>query len=138
MSDYLENQLLTHVFRTASYTKPTELAIALCTSAVSDSDTGITIVEVPNSNSYARVLLEPDDSNWSSIVSGTGQTDNSVAIIFPQASGSWGTITSIAICDSATWGAGNVLFYGTLDTPETISTNNIFAIDANNLIITLT
>jgi hypothetical protein len=40
MSDYLEQQLRTHIFRTGSFTKPSGLFVALCTAATSDSSTG--------------------------------------------------------------------------------------------------
>ena len=40
MSDYLEDELVEHIFRTASFTKPTVLAIALLTTAADDDDTG--------------------------------------------------------------------------------------------------
>lgn len=135
MSNYLEEQILTHIFRNSSYSKPSEIAVALCTSTPLDSNTGVTIEEVPNSNSYARVNLDTSDSNWSAITSGS--TNNSLSIIFPQASGNWGVITSMAILDSSTWGEGNVLFYGDLNEQVEINNNNIFAIDVNTLIITL-
>ena len=50
MSDYLEVELIKHIFRTGSMTKPTVLAVALCTAATSDSQTGATITEVTNAN----------------------------------------------------------------------------------------
>ncbi|WP_166820524.1 phage tail fiber protein [Thalassoroseus pseudoceratinae] len=137
MSDYLENALANHVFRDSSYTKPTVLAIALCKSAPSSSDDGTSIDEVADSYAYARQSLNPSNSNWSDPTAGTqGQVTNSSEIAFPQASGgSWGTVTHIAICDSATHGAGNMLFYGELDTSETINDGTTFSFPISNLSI---
>ena len=134
MSDYLEGELINHVFRTASYPKPATIAIALCTAAPVDSDTGATIPEVANSFAYARVAFGPANANWSAPIAGDGTTRNVTAITFPQASGgSWGTITHVAFVDSATYGAGNMLFYGTLTTPKIIDDMDIFAFAATQL-----
>lgn len=86
-SNYLEDQIIQHIFRTGSFTKPTTLAIALLTSAATDSDDGSTITEVANANGYARQSLNPLDANWAATAGGNGQTSNSSAITFPQATG---------------------------------------------------
>lgn len=122
MSNYLENKLVDFLFRGVSYTAPAAIAIALCTTAPTDTSTGATIVEVPNSASYARVALSPSTSNWRDTAGGTagtsagttGTTSNNATITFPTSSGSWGTVTHFAVVDSATWGAGNVLFWGAI------------------------
>src|SRR5579883_3286907 len=94
MSDFLETSLINHVFRTSSYSKPSTLALALLTSAPTDSSTGSTIVEVTNAGSYARVALNPLDTNWAATSSGNGTTSNSNAITFPTATADWsGPIT---------------------------------------------
>jgi hypothetical protein len=136
MSDYLEGELRKHIFRTGSFTKPSVLAIALLTAAPNDASTGATITEVANSNGYARQTLNPLDANWSAASSTDGLTDNVSAITFPTATGSWGTITHVAILDSATHGAGNVLFYGTLAVSKTVSSGDVFKFNAGDLDIT--
>lgn len=137
MSDYLEGQIRAHIFRTASFTKPTVLAIALCTSAPVDGDTGdLTGKEVANSNGYARQTLNPLDANWTAASATDGLTDNASAITFPVASGSWGTITHFAIIDSATWGAGNMLLHGALTTSKAIDTGDVLSFQIGDLNIT--
>ena len=49
LSDYLESGLLHHIFRSQSFPKPTEVAIALCSGSPLDSNTGSTIPELPQS-----------------------------------------------------------------------------------------
>lgn len=126
MSDWLEGQIRAHIFRTATYTKPTVDAIALATVTTTDAMTGATITEVPNSNSYARQNVAPLDANWSAASSTDGITSNVAAIVFPTATGSWGTILGIAICDSATWGAGNNVIHGSLTASKTVGNGDIF------------
>jgi len=133
LSDYLEGQLRAHVFRTASFTKPAVLGIALATAAPTDASTGATISEVPNSNAYARVARNPLDANWTAASATDGLTDNAAAIDFPTATGSWGTITHVVILDGTTHGAGNSLFHGALSASKTIGINDIFSFPAGNL-----
>lgn len=137
MSDYLENELIKHIFRTGSFTKPTVLAVALCTAATTDSQTGATITEVPNSNNYSRQTLNPLDANWAATSGTDGATSNLSAITFPTASGSWGTITHIAIVDSATHGAGNVLFHGALTVSKSVTSGDTLSFQIGDLDITL-
>jgi hypothetical protein len=136
MSNYLEGEIIKHIFRTGSFTKPTTLGIALVTTAVVDSDTGSTIAEVTNANAYARQTLNPLDANWSAPSGGNGATDNVTAITFPQATGNWGTVVGVAILDSATHGAGNVLLYGTLAVSKSINSGDTFSFAIGDLDIT--
>lgn len=124
-SDYLEAQLINHIFRTGSFAKPAVLAIALCIAAPVDADTGaLTGKEVANAGAYARQTLNPLDANWAAPGVG-GLTDNAVAITFPVSTASWGIVTHIAIVDSATFGAGNLLFHGALTTSRNVDSAGI-------------
>ena len=133
MSNYLENAILNHVFRTTAYTQPTTIAIALCNSAPDDTDTTLVGKEVVGT-SYARVDVTRSDSTWNSPGPTNGTTANTNVITFPAAGvGGWGTITHIAICDSATAGAGNVLFWGALSIEKTVTEGDIFQFNAGQL-----
>ena len=135
MSNYLENKLTDFLFRGGSFTAPSTLAIALCTSAPTDASTGATLPEVSHTNGYERALLAPSTANWAATdaagstanpSAGTGgTTSNNTAISFPALTGSWGTITHVAILDSGTYGAGNVLFWGALTSSITPVTGNV-------------
>lgn len=115
MSDYLEGQLRAHIFRTASFAKPTALYVALFTAAPSDAGGGTEVT----GGSYARVNLAPLDANWTAPDGTGGLTDNAAAITFPAPSANWGSITHFAIFDAAS--AGNMLFWGALTTPKTVN-----------------
>ena len=47
LSDYLESQLLNHIFRATTISKPSNVSVALTTSVSNDADTGATLPEVP-------------------------------------------------------------------------------------------
>jgi hypothetical protein len=136
-SDYLEVQIRAHIFRTATFTKPTTLRVALATASTTDAQTGATITEVTNANSYARTGPDPLDANWTAASTTDGLTDNAAAITFPTATGSWGTVTDIAIVDSASHGAGNSLVHGALDASKAVGNGDVFqfAIGALNVTV---
>lgn len=138
MSNYLEDQMVKHLFRTGSFTKPTVIAVALCTVAPNDSDTGaLSGKEVSTSGtSYTRVTLNPDDANWAATAGGNGLTSNLSEILFPLATADWGTITSVGICDNATPGSGNLLLYGNLQTNKLIQTGDQFRFNIGDVQIT--
>lgn len=134
-SDYLENKIIDHLFRTATFAKPAAIYLALLTAAPSDLGGGTEVA----GNSYARVNLPPLDTNWKATQGGTsgassgtgGVTSNAVAVVFPTPSGNWGTITHYGIFDAAT--GGNLLIWDALTTPRTVNTGDpgpSFAIDA--------
>ena len=104
LSDYGEAALLNHVFNSA-YTSVATLYVALATATLTDAATGASMSEVANTNAYARTAITFG-------AAASRQVQQSGAVTFPTASGAWGTITSWAIVDSATYGAGNVLAYG--------------------------
>ena len=115
MSDYLENELIKHLFRTGSFTKPTALEVALFTVTPSDAGGGTEV----SGGSYARVNVPPLDANWAATSGTDGHTDNVADIVFPTPTANWGQVVAFAIFDAHT--AGNMLFWGALTTPKTIN-----------------
>ncbi len=127
MSDYLEQQLRAHIFRTASFTKPTVLAVSLHTANPLDDASGTEV----SGGSYARVQRNPLDANWTAASTTAGVTDNAAAITFPAPTANWGTVTHFGIWDATT--AGNLLCYGALTVSKTINNGDAapsFAIGA--------
>ena len=127
MSDYLEGQIRAHIFRTATFTKPTTLYVALFTAAPSDSGGGTEVT----GGSYARVQRDPLDANWTAASATNGLTDNAAAITFPAPTANWGSVTHWGIFDAST--AGNLYFHGALTTPKTVNNGDpapAFAIGA--------
>jgi hypothetical protein len=123
MTDYLENKLVDHLFRTTTFTRPSPIFIALYTAAPSDAGGGTEVT----GGSYARVSVTPADANWNATQGGTsgassgtgGLTDNAADITFPTPSANWGTITHFAILDAAS--GGNMLIWGALSASKTVN-----------------
>jgi len=114
-TNYLEDKIVDHLFRTAGFTKPTALYVGLLTAAATPETGGVTEVA---GGSYARVAEAPGDANWAAPAGGDGTTSNVNAITFPTATADWGTATHFGIWDAAT--AGNLLVYGALTASRNI------------------
>lgn len=131
MSDYLEGELIKHIFRTGSFTKPTVLAVGLFTAAPSDSGGGTEV----SGNGYARVTANPLDANWAAPVTGNGVTSNVSTISFPTPTGAgWGTVTHFGIFDASS--GGNLLFWGALASSKTVNAGDTVSFAANQLTVT--
>lgn len=115
-TNFLENELVDHIFRGAAYIAPATLYFGLAT-AVTDAKAG-TLTEVTGGG-YARVGVTPNGTNFGAPT--TGDTDNLTAITFPTPTGNWSTgvnITHMFIADAAS--AGNILHIQALTTPKAV------------------
>ena len=126
-SDYWEGKILNHIFGKDNYTPPI-LYVALSTTDPLDDASGLT---EPAGNAYARV--ETSASDWNA-ASG-GSLDNADDIIFPKATGSWGTITHFALFDAET--GGNMLAHGAMNPPRAVESSYTAIFDAGDLNISL-
>ena len=124
MSNYLENALVNATLRNTAYTSPSAVYLALYTADPTDADSGTEV----SGTSYARQAITFGAPS-------NGVTTNSAAIEFPQAGGSWGTITHVGIRDAST--SGNLLFHTALDASKTIATGDVFRVASGSLSVTL-
>jgi hypothetical protein len=124
MSNFLENALINATLRNTAYTSPSTVYLALYTSDPTDADTGTEV----SGTSYARQSITFGAPS-------NGASTNSAAIEFPQAGGSWGTVTHVGIRDAST--AGNLLYHTALDASKTIATGDVFRIASGSLSVTL-
>lgn len=136
MSDYLENEILDHILGGAgkAWTAPTTIYCALFTStgSLAELEAGTMTNEVPNLYAYARTAIVYGTN------AASGTISNSVACTFPSASGgNWGTVRYAALVDSATHGAGNVLFYGQLTQDKIVNDGDTFKFNIDDWDVTI-
>jgi len=125
LSDYAENALANHIFNTA-YTSVATVYVALCTADPTDTATGASMNEVANANAYARTAVTFGAAATRKVV-------QSGAVTFPQATGTWGTITHWTIVDTQTYGSGNVLAHGSFTSSFAPVTGNTPTIPSGEL-----
>ena len=123
-TNFLETEILDHVFAGAAYTAPSTKYLALFT-AVSNGETG-SVTELSGS-AYARQSVAFTTSG--------DTTSNNAAVEFPTATGSWGTVTHVGVYDAST--SGNLMAYATLSSSKAIDTGDVFRVPSGDLDITL-
>lgn len=123
-SNYLENELLDHVFGGAAYTAPATLYVALYTAAPSDAGGGTEV----SGGSYARTAITFGAASG-------GTISNNANCEFPTATADWGTITHVGIHDAAS--AGNLIDWGALTVSKSILSGDIFRIQTGEYDISL-
>jgi hypothetical protein len=117
IADYEENRLL-------DYSLDTDAHVALFTSDPTDADTGTEV----SAGGYSR-----QTATFSAAASGSKSTSSD--IVFGPATGSWGTVTHVAIYDAAT--AGNLKWHGPLDAAKTIASGDEFKLSSGDLTASL-
>jgi hypothetical protein len=118
-TDWLEGQIGTHLLRTSSWTKPTDVYVALFTT-IPDDD-GTNGVEVTGTG-YARIKHGPADDKWAAPVSGNGVFSNIGVIQFGSPTANWGTVTSIGLFSAVT--GGTLYAKGALGTNVTVNSGD--------------
>ena len=125
-TDFLENEVLDHVFRNASYTPPTNVYVGLHLTGNDPTEAGGGI-EI-SGNGYARTQVTFDAAS--------GGTISNQLVTFPAASGgNWGTVHSFSIWDASA--NGNMLAYGQLTADKVINDGDQLKFSAGNLTISL-
>ena len=123
-SNYLETEILDHVFAGAAYTAPTTKYLALFT-ALADGEAG-SVTEVTGGG-YARQTVAFTTSG--------NTTSNNAAVEFPTATANYGTVTHVGVYDAAS--SGNLMAYAALSSNKTIETGDVFRVPSGDLDITL-
>ena len=128
--NYLENELLDHVFGNAAYAAPATLYLALSTADPTDDGSGIA---EPGGGSYTRLGVANNATNFPA-ASG-GSKSNGTNFTFVTATASWGVITHMAIFDAVS--GGNMLAHAALSSSKTIDNGDTVIFETGNLTITL-
>lgn len=123
-SDYLELEVLDHVFGGASYTAPATIYVALYTVAPSDTGGGTEV----SGGGYARQSMAFGTAS-------SGSISNSGSVEFPTATADYGTVVAMGLFDASS--AGNLLAYGNLTTSKTVSNGDVFRFNASSVTISL-
>lgn len=129
-SDFLELEVLDHVFGAAAYTAPATLYVAAYTAAPTDAGGGTEAT----GGAYARVAVTNNATNFPA--ASAGAKSNGTTITFPTATASWGTILAAALLDAAT--AGNFLGWCDLTVSKAVGSGDTLQFAVGDLDITLT
>lgn len=95
-SDYLENELLDHVFGNAAYTSPSAVYLGLYTAAPTDAGGGTEV----STGGYARQEITFGAASG-------GAVSNTAAVEYTATGANFGTIVAVGVFDADT--SGNLL-----------------------------
>lgn len=123
-SDFLENEILDHVFRNSAYTPAVTVYVALFTAAPTDAGGGTEVT----GGSYARTAVTFGAASG-------GAISNSADVNFPTATANWGTVVALSIMDASS--GGNFLAWGDLTSSKVVNSGTQARILAGDLDITL-
>jgi hypothetical protein len=124
-ANFLETEILDHVFGGNAYTAPGTLYLSLHTANPDEDASG---AEVSTSGTaYVRQSV-------AFTVSGNTAT-SSGAVEFPAATASFGTVTHVGVWDAES--SGNMMAYAALTSSKVIDTGDVFRVPAGDLDITL-
>lgn len=130
-SDSLEDDLLDEVLGGTDYTPLADVSIGLAT-AVTGLEAGQATSEVSTGGGtlYDRVEQTNNATNWPA--SSGGAKANGVAITFPTAGASWGTVTHCFIAEQDVPGVNDIIMWGALAVSKAIAADDTaeFAIGA--------
>ena len=124
-TNFLETEILDHVFGGAAYTAPATLYLALYTAAPGEAGGGTEVSTT--GTAYARQSV--------AFTTTGNTTSNTAAVEYPTATASFGTVTHVGVFDAST--GGNLMAYATLSASKTIDTGDVFRVPAADLDITL-
>ena len=123
-SNTYETNVLTWTFTSDAVTRPTAWYLGLFTANPDEDGSGATEI---SGSGYARKSV-------AFTVSGNLAT-NSAAVEFDVATGSWGTISHVAVFDASS--SGNQIAYAALTTSKAITTDDVLRFPAGDVDITL-
>jgi hypothetical protein len=127
---YGRKAVLDHFFGRVSHTFPTNRWAALFSG--DPTDEGLLTDELTE-DGYARVEIT---DLMADAILGTGMIANQNDITFGPAGEDWSEITHIGIMDSATIGAGNMIYFGPAVTSRVVENEDQFIIRPGQLTIT--
>lgn len=138
-SDYLEVQLVNHIFRTPAYSAPSTIYVGLFTSDPTDAGSGTEVDPLGTWTDYARQDAADGagkETGWDAPGATDGTTQNAKVITFPANNGASSvTVTHIGVFDAAT--SGNLLFHAPLASSKTLLQGDVLSFGIGAITVTL-
>jgi hypothetical protein len=122
-TNFLETEILDHVFAGSAYSAPATKYLALYTAAPGETGGGTEV----SGGAYARQSV--------AFTTTGNTTSNSAAVEYPTATASFGTVTHVGVFDAST--GGNLMAYAALSSSKAIATGDVFRVPTGDLDITL-
>lgn len=133
LSNFLENELLDHVFGAAAYSAPATVYAALYTAAPSDAGGG-TEVSTGTWTNYARVAITNNATNFPAASGGAKSNGTAIDYGTVAASGEV-TVVAVGLLDASS--GGNLLAWADLAASKAVNNGDTAKFNTGDLDITL-
>ena len=124
-TNFLETEILDHVFAGSAYTAPSTHYLALFTAAPGETGGGTEVTT--SGTAYVRQSV--------AFTTTGNTTSNTASVEYATATASFGTVSHVGVFDAAT--GGNLMAYATLASAKAIDTGDVFRVPTGDLDITL-
>ena len=124
-TNFLETEILDHVFAGSAYTAPGTHYLALFTAAPGETGGGTEVTT--SGTAYVRQSV--------AFTTTGNTTSNTASVEYPTATATMGTVTHVGVFDAVT--GGNLMAYATLTSSKAIDTGDVFRVPTGDLDITL-
>jgi len=124
-TNFLETEILDHVFAGSAYTAPGTHYLALFTAAPGETGGGTEVTT--SGTAYVRQSV--------AFTTTGNTTSNTASVEYPTATATMGTVTHVGVFDAVT--GGNLMAYATLTSSKSIDTGDVFRVPTGDLDITL-
>jgi len=115
----LRNDMITHLLRSGTWSKPTIFGLALfSTTPAADGTGGVEVTGID----YTRRAINQLDANWTEPVAGV--TTNVNAVEFNTPASDWGSVTAVVLMNSTSIPAGGPRMFYELPNPITVLTGD--------------
>jgi hypothetical protein len=116
-TDATEDKVMDALLGGTALGQPATYYFGLSTTTITDAGGNIT---EPSGNNYSRVAITNNKTSFTT--SSGGLVQNAIAINFPTASGSWGTIVDWFMSSAAS--GGTIWFFGTLPASRPVASGD--------------
>lgn len=133
-TNYLDQKLVQLAHGDVSWSPPATVYVGLSTTTPTAAGAN---VSEPSGGGYARVAVTNNTTDWVPLTTQPAagySVENGIAITWPTASASWGTVTNFVIYDAST--GGNLLEFGALGTAVAIGSGTTASFPVDALTIT--
>jgi len=124
-TNFLETEILDHVFAGSAYTAPSTHYLALFTAAPGETGGGTEVTT--SGTAYVRQSV--------AFTTTGNTTSNTASVEYATATASFGTVSHVGVFDAVT--GGNLMAYATLASAKSIDTGDVFRVPTGDLDITL-
>jgi len=131
------NKILNYNFGKTAYDPEDTIYFGLSTTLVTAASTGASVAEPATADGYAREGYDNSAATGEWTTSTVGALSNTADVVFDISTDNWGEIVSVFISNSGTRGAGDILWYYTLNPSFPVVNNTVVTFPIGTIFVAM-